>query len=226
MKFCRACKTEKEDSDFYRLKSSKDGLAYYCKACSSIQNKKVQQKYRAKLRPIDGKRRCSSCLEYKSPDLFGTYNDGRPRVRCLTCEASLPPATVVKKVDTWAEGGRAIYDATAEYLATKGFAVSRLPADFPYSTRALHDIKNGVWGEETLKKLPFEIEVEIRFKFVLPGKPKLPSLDKDALAILRSWMNGETAEGICSRFDLKSEDWAQYEKAFLANGFKNRKKTT
>ena len=40
MKKCTRCKVEKELSEFNKIKKSKDGLAYYCKACAAIRDKK------------------------------------------------------------------------------------------------------------------------------------------------------------------------------------------
>ena len=35
MKLCKVCNIEKDNSQFGKLKSSKDGLNYYCKICHS-----------------------------------------------------------------------------------------------------------------------------------------------------------------------------------------------
>lgn len=43
MKLCSKCKIEKPKSEFYRDKSSKDGLSYTCKSCVSERGKKWRE---------------------------------------------------------------------------------------------------------------------------------------------------------------------------------------
>ena len=44
MKICTLCKTNKNESDFYSLSSSPDGLAWYCKSCQDKRRKKWARK--------------------------------------------------------------------------------------------------------------------------------------------------------------------------------------
>ncbi len=224
MKKCKTCGLEKPEAEFARQKSTKDGLTIYCKACISVQNKQYQAARRAKLKPENGLSRCSVCLEYKPTTDFALYFNGRPKSKCKSCDSKPPVRVVTKVAENWKDGGASIYEAIVDYLHVKGFAVSRLPDGFPYSTRAIHDIKNGVWSGETLAKLPFDTHLSIQFRFNIPEKPKLPVLDKDALAILREWLDGASVEEICTRHKLDEAQWGEYLQAFLAHGFKRRAK--
>jgi hypothetical protein len=44
MKKCSKCKVEKEEKEFYKDRSSKDGLDYSCKNCAAEQSKKCREK--------------------------------------------------------------------------------------------------------------------------------------------------------------------------------------
>lgn len=223
MKKCKTCGIEKPEAEFARHKITKDGLTIYCKSCISVQNRQYQAARRAKLKSQNGLARCSVCLQYKPATDFALYSNGRPKSKCLACYSKPQVRVVTKVAESWQAGGAAIYEAIVEYLHAKGHAVSRLPEGFPYSTRAIHDIKNGVWSGETLSKLPFETHLSIQMRFNIPEKPKLPPLDKNALAILREWIDGISIEEICTRHKLNEHQWAEYLLAFVSHGFKRKK---
>ncbi len=48
MKKCRDCLIDKNCDEFYKRSSSSDGLYSYCKICTSIQSKKIYEKYQIK----------------------------------------------------------------------------------------------------------------------------------------------------------------------------------
>lgn len=52
MKKCNRCKTEKELSEFGKLKSSKDGLQYWCKNCINENNSKAQKQFKKEQREL------------------------------------------------------------------------------------------------------------------------------------------------------------------------------
>ncbi|GAA4226935.1 hypothetical protein GCM10022254_13340 [Actinomadura meridiana] len=81
-KRCRDCGEIKPATAFWRLKSSKDGLAYYCKACFGLRN---SRSYRSKQKSLGkdtreyrrysdvpkGMKYCARCKETKSINEFG-----------------------------------------------------------------------------------------------------------------------------------------------------------
>lgn len=48
MKYCRSCKIEKEDNEFYKRPINSDGLYSYCKLCCSVKCKITHQKFKEK----------------------------------------------------------------------------------------------------------------------------------------------------------------------------------
>jgi hypothetical protein len=87
-KKCSDCGEIKPASDFWKLKSSKDGLAYYCKACFGLRNSRSYRKKQASLgkktreyrrRPDvpDGMKYCPRCSEIKALDEFGKNRASR-----------------------------------------------------------------------------------------------------------------------------------------------------
>lgn len=49
MKVCKSCGEEKPLEDFYPQKKTKDGLAYSCKSCRSIENRLYRQRNRERV---------------------------------------------------------------------------------------------------------------------------------------------------------------------------------
>ena len=45
MKTCSKCKIEKELSDFYKKKASKDGFRSECKECNNLYSRKYKRNY-------------------------------------------------------------------------------------------------------------------------------------------------------------------------------------
>ena len=82
-KRCSDCGEIKPATEFWKNKSSKDGLAYYCKPCFRLRNSRSYRKGQAKLgkvpRPYrslsdvpEGMKYCPSCRETKPTDAFGS----------------------------------------------------------------------------------------------------------------------------------------------------------
>ncbi|WP_433471895.1 endonuclease VII domain-containing protein [Spirillospora sp. CA-142024] len=87
-KKCRDCGEIKPSTDFWKLKSSKDGLAYYCKGCFGLRNSRSYRKkranqgketraYRRHLDVPEGMKYCPQCKEIKSVDEFGRNRASR-----------------------------------------------------------------------------------------------------------------------------------------------------
>jgi hypothetical protein len=81
-KRCKDCGEVKPATEFWKLKSSRDGLAYYCKACFGLRNSRSYRKkqkslgkqtreYRRYSDVPDGMKYCARCKEVKSVDEFG-----------------------------------------------------------------------------------------------------------------------------------------------------------
>lgn len=81
-KRCPDCGEIKPDSEFWKLKASRDGLAYYCKVCFGLRNSRSYRKKQAKLGKkarayrrhsdiSEGTKYCARCKEVKSVDEFG-----------------------------------------------------------------------------------------------------------------------------------------------------------
>ncbi|MFA1547181.1 endonuclease VII domain-containing protein [Actinomadura chokoriensis] len=82
-KRCRDCGESRPTTEFWKLKSSNDGLAYYCKACFGLRNSRSYRKKQAELgkearayrRHSDvpqGMKYCAHCNEIKPVDAFGS----------------------------------------------------------------------------------------------------------------------------------------------------------
>lgn len=50
MKFCTRCSIDKEDSDFYKNKRTKDGLGVWCKKCEKEFSSDYAKSHREKIR--------------------------------------------------------------------------------------------------------------------------------------------------------------------------------
>ena len=81
-KKCLDCGETKPATDFWKLKSSADGLAYYCKVCFGLRNSRSYRKkqadlgkktraYRRYADVPDGMKYCPGCTEIKARDEFG-----------------------------------------------------------------------------------------------------------------------------------------------------------
>ncbi|MFI0373904.1 endonuclease VII domain-containing protein [Actinomadura sp. 1N219] len=81
-KKCLDCGEIKPATEFWKLKASKDGLAYYCKACFGLRNSRSYRKkqgelgketraYRRYSDVPEGMKYCPQCEETKSVDQFG-----------------------------------------------------------------------------------------------------------------------------------------------------------
>ncbi len=84
-KQCPTCKEVKPASEFFRDKSRKDGLKYYCKPCST---KSIEPKY--KKRSFSAyKKQCRICKRSLSASSFvysNTHEDGL-ELQCRTCRS-------------------------------------------------------------------------------------------------------------------------------------------
>ena len=101
MKKCTKCKLKKEESDFVKSKTTKDGLSSYCKSCMSkySRERRLKNPTPATLRLnhskelaekllLKGQKRCYICDTIKPTDLFYTNvkaKDGY-MVKCKTCQ--------------------------------------------------------------------------------------------------------------------------------------------
>lgn len=65
MKICKKCESRKDESDFGKNKSRKDGLSFYCKQCISILGKENTLKHREKLRKRSEEYRNNNPEKYK-----------------------------------------------------------------------------------------------------------------------------------------------------------------
>ncbi|MFB4310100.1 endonuclease VII domain-containing protein [Actinomadura sp. GTD37] len=81
-KKCPDCGEAKPVSEFWKLKASKDGLAYYCKVCFSLRNSRSYRKkqaeagqktraYRKRPEVPEGMKHCARCDETKPVGAFG-----------------------------------------------------------------------------------------------------------------------------------------------------------
>ncbi|MEU8803382.1 endonuclease VII domain-containing protein [Spirillospora sp. NPDC048819] len=81
-KKCPDCGESKPTTDFWKLKASKDGLAYYCKACFGLRNSRSYRQKQARLgkqvkayqrrRQVpEGMKYCPRCEKVKPVDEFG-----------------------------------------------------------------------------------------------------------------------------------------------------------
>ncbi|MFI0409051.1 endonuclease VII domain-containing protein [Actinomadura sp. 3N508] len=81
-KKCLDCQEVKPATEFWKLQSSKDGLACYCKACFSLRNSRYYRKKQANLGKRtreyrrysdvpEGMKYCARCKEIKSVNEFG-----------------------------------------------------------------------------------------------------------------------------------------------------------
>ncbi|WP_165978653.1 endonuclease VII domain-containing protein [Actinomadura darangshiensis] len=99
-KKCLDCGETKPASDFWRLKSSKDGLAYYCKVCFGLRNSRSYRKkqadlgketraYRRHSDVPEGMKYCPQCKEVKSVDEFGRNRASRSGLThyCRPCHS-------------------------------------------------------------------------------------------------------------------------------------------
>jgi hypothetical protein len=89
-KFCNKCQSTKPLIEFHKNKSSKDGLALYCKKCCNITSEKYRKPKKEKI-IIDysnqTEKHCSKCNTVKSIDKFGkrkNTKDGLQR-NCVDC---------------------------------------------------------------------------------------------------------------------------------------------
>ncbi|WP_412517841.1 endonuclease VII domain-containing protein [Actinomadura madurae] len=99
-KRCRDCGVVKPSTEFWKNKSSSDGLAYYCKICFGLRNSRSYRKKQTSLgkeaRPYrrhsdvpDGMKYCPQCKEIKSVDEFGRNRASRSGLThyCRPCHA-------------------------------------------------------------------------------------------------------------------------------------------
>ncbi|WP_081842766.1 endonuclease VII domain-containing protein [Actinomadura welshii] len=100
-KRCPDCGETKPTSEFWKLKASKDGLAYYCKICFGLRNARSYRKKQSKLgKPIknyqrrrqvpDGMKYCARCSQIKPVKEFGSNRAERTGLTtyCRPCHAS------------------------------------------------------------------------------------------------------------------------------------------
>ncbi len=98
MKTCTKCSIAKPLSDFYKLRSSKDGHAWACKKCVLVETREYKRKTRpqgpriARERRLsllrDGKKECKGCSEIKVLDEFYLNARGILHPYCKKCNNS------------------------------------------------------------------------------------------------------------------------------------------
>lgn len=101
-KQCRDCGETKPASEFWKLKASKDGLAYYCKSCFGLRNSRSYRKKRDELGKTtrayrrwsavpQGMKYCPRCETIKSVDEFGRNQGSRSGVAhyCRPCHSKV-----------------------------------------------------------------------------------------------------------------------------------------
>ena len=82
MKQCTKCKKRKDESEFYRRRRNKDGLAVWCKECADEATNKCrrrrsavrkQRRYEEFHRIVNGvkEKRCRRCKKWKGETMFG-----------------------------------------------------------------------------------------------------------------------------------------------------------
>jgi len=226
-KHCKKCGITKTFKEFARLKSSKDGLAFYCKACAYEAAREYNKKRRASLQINDPSlKKCANCGNEKPVEGFSRYTNGRIRTTCKDCarsQAGRRTKNIIATATSFEEAGQIINRAIKEYVANLGYSLNKLPPHFPYSARAVYDIGRGVWGRETLKSLPFDVDFKIELRFTIPGTPEMPYLSSKAeLQVLRMWMDGNPEEDICASTGISTEQMAEFRAAFLKNGFRRK----
>ncbi|MGW5415087.1 endonuclease VII domain-containing protein [Actinomadura geliboluensis] len=99
-KVCRDCGELKSETDFWKLTSSRDGLAYYCKVCFGLRNSRSYRKKQAKLGKAtrayrrhsdvpEGMKYCPQCEEVKSVAEFGRNRSAASGLThyCRPCHA-------------------------------------------------------------------------------------------------------------------------------------------
>jgi hypothetical protein len=100
-KKCLDCGESKPVSEFWKLKASRDGLAYYCKVCFGLRNSRSYRKKQTKLGKAtreygrhsdvpEGKKYCAKCKEIKALDEFGRNRSRRSGLTdyCRPCHAA------------------------------------------------------------------------------------------------------------------------------------------
>lgn len=90
---CPKCKIDKSLSEFNRSKYTSHGHEYVCRACTQIRREGYRRKLGMKPAPVkprvDGKRQCSSCLEFKDSSEFSASKSTSTRDKlssqCKAC---------------------------------------------------------------------------------------------------------------------------------------------
>jgi len=99
MKQCAGCRKRKDESEFSKIRKSKDGLSYWCKKCERENARKCYKRegeplkkyygYEQCHRVVDGvkQKRCRKCEKWKAESEFYKYHrhkDGLAN-RCKEC---------------------------------------------------------------------------------------------------------------------------------------------
>lgn len=99
MKLCKACNTEKPESEFYRDSSRHDGLNWRCKPCHKAHVAAIAMQPPRNPAP-EGMKRCQRCKETKPLDQFFGHKgswDGK-QTMCKPCQT--------KRHQQWVEENR------------------------------------------------------------------------------------------------------------------------
>ena len=102
-KICKECKQEKDESEFSKDRTTKDGLRYRCKVCDSLfrnyvrnnpyirgkqQNEDILKEEKEQQMKQEGKKQCNCCKQWKNLDDFyrnKNHKDGRSST-CKSCQ--------------------------------------------------------------------------------------------------------------------------------------------
>lgn len=104
MKICNKCKIEKEDSQFYRHSSTKDGLNTVCRDCFKDYFKR---NIKSRFSTIYGDtKRCNVCHELLPIDNFyASRKTGYVASTCKKCRASIRLAKYIRKTPAISDDG-------------------------------------------------------------------------------------------------------------------------